>query len=115
MINATSADGYALIGGDALIQSTGEAKLIELNHFPAMFAESAEFNNQIAQPVIRDLIMKILFGTADTGFHEVGHARRRPLRPKDHGFLSSPAAYEPLHYPCYEQCPWPHQAEWITN
>jgi hypothetical protein len=61
LIDATTPDAYTLIGGDALIESSGGAKLIEFNFFPAMFANSDEFNHEVSQPVLRDVIMKTLF------------------------------------------------------
>jgi len=71
LIDATSADCYAFIGGDALIEYTGDAKLIELNPFPAMCANSDEFNSQVSQFVLRDLVTKTLFGANNTEFDEL--------------------------------------------
>lgn len=63
LIAASSQDCYALIGGDALIEKSGQARLIEFNHFPAMFAKSKDFNDFVSQPVLHDLIGKVLHGS----------------------------------------------------
>lgn len=74
LIDTTSADSYTLIGGDALIESSGRAKFIEFNFFPAMFANSLEFNTQVSQPVLRDMIALILLGD-ERGELEELHSR----------------------------------------
>jgi hypothetical protein len=71
LIHATSQDCYAFIGGDALIDHTGDAKLIELNPFPAMCAKSEEFNIQVSQIVLHDLVAKTLCGSQSTEFDEI--------------------------------------------
>jgi prolyl 4-hydroxylase len=65
LIDATSHDCYAFIGGDALIEYTGEAKLIELNPFPCMCTKSEEFNTQVSQVVLNDLVLKVMFGESN--------------------------------------------------
>jgi hypothetical protein len=75
LIDATSADTYTLIGGDALIESTGGAKLVELNFFPALWAKSEEFNAQVSQPMLYSMICKLLLGASNTEFDEL---HRRP-------------------------------------
>lgn len=84
LVDATSNDCYAFIGGDALIQDTGDAKLIELNPFPAMWAQSVEFNTQVSKPILHDLVTKVMFGSNDTDFIELqsrgSQFRRQPLQ-----------------------------------
>jgi len=75
LIDATSPDLYTLMGGDALIESTGSAKFVEFNFFPAMFANSLDFNTRVSQPVLRDVITKTMLGATDTEFDEI---RQRP-------------------------------------
>eukprot|EP00441_Pelagodinium_beii_P019147 CAMPEP_0197664304 /NCGR_PEP_ID=MMETSP1338-20131121/58552_1 /TAXON_ID=43686 ORGANISM="Pelagodinium beii, Strain RCC1491" /NCGR_SAMPLE_ID=MMETSP1338 /ASSEMBLY_ACC=CAM_ASM_000754 /LENGTH=301 /DNA_ID=CAMNT_0043242917 /DNA_START=271 /DNA_END=1176 /DNA_ORIENTATION=- len=65
LIDASSQDCYALIGGDALIEASGQARLLEFNHFPAMFAKCKEFNEIVSQAVLHDLIGKVLLGASN--------------------------------------------------
>merc|ERR1712096_554378 len=106
LINATSPDCYAFIGGDALIEYSGDAKLIELNPFPAMCATSDEFNTQVSQVVLHDLVTKTLFGAKNTEFDELqwrsspqGSQPTQSFRPISHVCRASAVADHLPHHP----------------
>jgi len=60
LVTASSEDYYTLVGGDALIEESGEARLIELNYYPNLGSHNAQINNRVKQPVLEDVIAKVL-------------------------------------------------------
>lgn len=70
-IAASSADRYTLVGGDALIERTGEARLIELNTHPNLWTDNLLVDTQVYVPVIEDMLAKILLGESPDGFVQV--------------------------------------------
>lgn len=71
LINASTYQTYALVGGDALIESTGKAKLLEFNFMPSMFTTQDDYNINVAQPVLRDLLAAVLLGESPAEFDEL--------------------------------------------
>eukprot|EP00434_Breviolum_minutum_P043505 symbB.v1.2.038786.t1/scaffold6174.1/size20348/1 len=47
---------YALVGGDALMQRNGEAKLIELNMYPNLCSQQAVVDKGVFLPVLEDMM-----------------------------------------------------------
>merc|ERR550525_1314650 len=65
LLKASSAHRYTIIGGDALIERTGEAKLIELNMYPnigILGERCRDFNMEVCTPMLQDALAKILVG-----------------------------------------------------
>ncbi|CAK0808674.1 unnamed protein product, partial [Prorocentrum cordatum] len=65
LLDASSAECYTIIGGDAVIESTGEARLIELNMYPNMGLLSElgrDFNMWVITPMLKDALATILVG-----------------------------------------------------
>ncbi|CAE7207829.1 unnamed protein product [Symbiodinium sp. CCMP2592] len=52
LLEASSLDRYALVGGDALIERSGDAKLIEFNFFPNLGSRNGALNSLVKQPML---------------------------------------------------------------
>lgn len=82
LLEASSLERYTLIGGDALIESSGAARLIEFNMYPNLRIEGTraeEFNTQVCQPVLRDVVCKILLGRRPPELEPIDAAAARRL------------------------------------
>ncbi|CAE8599641.1 unnamed protein product [Polarella glacialis] len=62
IVQASSKSLYTIIGGDALIESTGEARLIELNFYPNLGSQNGVLNADVKQPMLRDALSQVLLG-----------------------------------------------------
>lgn len=56
LLEASSMQRYALVGGDALIERSGDAKLIEFNFFPNLGSRNGALNSLVKQPMLRDVL-----------------------------------------------------------
>jgi len=74
LIDASSLDRYAILGLDAVITSTGEAKLIEVNVYPNLWNYDEPINEQVKQPLLRDVIDRILRGAMPSGLDIIAKA-----------------------------------------
>lgn len=62
LVHASSTERYAIIGGDAVIEATGHARLLELNMYPNLWDLNDATNEEVKQPLLRDVIAKVLLG-----------------------------------------------------
>ncbi|CAE7527868.1 unnamed protein product [Symbiodinium pilosum] len=68
LLEASSSDRYTLVGGDALIQGDGEAKLIEFNMYPNLFSGWDIVDKDVFTPILKDMMELILLGERAPGF-----------------------------------------------
>lgn len=59
-ISGADHDRYCLIGGDALVEASGEARLIELNFYCNIWCERSLIDRKVMQPMMRDTVAKLL-------------------------------------------------------
>eukprot|EP00930_Biecheleria_cincta_P098770 TRINITY_DN90415_c0_g1_i1.p1 TRINITY_DN90415_c0_g1~~TRINITY_DN90415_c0_g1_i1.p1 ORF type:complete len:395 (+),score=57.20 TRINITY_DN90415_c0_g1_i1:51-1235(+) len=98
LIDASTHDTYALVGGDALIESTGQAKLLEFNFMPSMFTTLDDYNINVAQPVLRDVLAMVLLGESPVEFDELHQNHRFQFTLPSfvpHGFQSPQPSFVP--------------------
>jgi len=89
LIDASTHQTYALIGGDALIESSGKAKLLEFNFMPSMFTTQDDYNINVAQPVLRDFLAVVLMGESPAECDELQ---------QHHGLQSPQPSFVPAGY-----------------
>jgi len=68
LLDSSGSDRYALVGGDALIQSNGEATLIEFNMYPNLFADHEVVDKQVFTILLKDMMELLLLGERTAGF-----------------------------------------------
>ncbi|CAE7041812.1 unnamed protein product [Symbiodinium sp. CCMP2456] len=68
LLDSSGSDRYALVGGDALIQSNGEAKLIEFNMYPNLFSDQDFVDKQVYAVLLKDMMELLLLGKLSSGF-----------------------------------------------
>ncbi|CAJ1339666.1 unnamed protein product [Effrenium voratum] len=73
LLAASSTSRYVVVGGDALLRSNGESKLIELNMYPNLFADRELVDDQVYKPLTEDILSLILFNQLSKRFEEIKH------------------------------------------
>eukprot|EP00439_Symbiodinium_sp_Y106_P087274 s101_g43.t3 len=68
LLDSSGSDRYALVGGDALIRSNGEATLIEFNMYPNLFADHEVVDKQVFTILLKDMMELLLLGERTAGF-----------------------------------------------
>ncbi|CAE7861257.1 unnamed protein product, partial [Symbiodinium sp. KB8] len=68
LLDSSGSDRYTLVGGDALIQSNGEAKLIEFNMYPNLFSDQEFVDKQVYTTLLKDMMELLLLGKRTSGF-----------------------------------------------
>jgi len=62
LLEQSSPDRYSIVGLDALIDSAGEARLIEANMYPNLWDLMEDINVQVKQAMLRDVLARVLLG-----------------------------------------------------
>eukprot|EP00930_Biecheleria_cincta_P083020 TRINITY_DN72665_c0_g1_i1.p1 TRINITY_DN72665_c0_g1~~TRINITY_DN72665_c0_g1_i1.p1 ORF type:complete len:416 (+),score=90.85 TRINITY_DN72665_c0_g1_i1:56-1303(+) len=76
LIRKSSKDRYAIIGIDALIENSGNARLIEANLYPNLWDLQEPINVQVKQPMLRDVIQKTVLGIGSAELESIDVAAR---------------------------------------
>uniref|UniRef100_A0A7S0F9G5 Tubulin--tyrosine ligase-like protein 9 n=1 Tax=Pyrodinium bahamense TaxID=73915 RepID=A0A7S0F9G5_9DINO len=78
LCDRSSADRYAVLGLDALIDDRGEARLIETNMYPNLWDFNEDINVRVKQAMLRDVLARVLLGQSPAELQPVDIAASTP-------------------------------------